>query len=499
MLLQFAMIYFLVKRSADDIHDFHVLNMFNVFDFHREYISSSTTTVSVPNTLDFRPYFVKYYYLDSSDIFKFFEDCPIADWAKNSPEHYFMNQLQLNRNGNRVWNCSSAEMVVIPLSLGNWYRNRCGLGAKWKSTLSDKALVARVNQRIFGDPNSCWNTEPRTRPFHLLLIGDWKGRQYLKFISKLRVPNGAYPAQMWFRHKFVFVDTWSDSWVKSKKAMVTLSNGFTSVASYAMTRTKPILNATSSSTKALKTNISKYQLGPNKLPEITIHSNFSEWKQRKFTLFLMGQADDREAYTLRRVALEQLPFDNNVLIQTTNSDDTDNWRFTECQRTFGEIVNFPCSMRASAEKYLYYLTQSRFNLMFRGDEPCSSRFYDALAFNVINIVISDGFDGCVIGRTLITKEQQNLLYLTVKEKDFKENATESIYREIDKFNDSHFERMLKEIEKMKPYLLWDSYRSETAEMVLFEAFMKVNRPYLKMMGRDRMKIAQQYLDRGYEY
>ena len=65
-----------------------------------------------------------------------------------------------------------------------------------------------------------------------------------------------------------------------------------------------------------------------------------------------------------------------------------------------------------------------------------------------------------------------MLYLTVKEEAFRANPTDSIYREINKFNDSHFERMLKEIEKWKPYLLWDSYRSETAETVLLEAFNK---------------------------
>ena len=75
--------------------------------------------------------FVKYYYYeplwdDSDDIFKFFEECPIGNWAKNSPEHYFMNQLQLNRNGNRVWDCSAAEIVVIPISLGNYAGTRCG-------------------------------------------------------------------------------------------------------------------------------------------------------------------------------------------------------------------------------------------------------------------------------------------------------------------------------------------------------------------------------------
>ena len=479
--------------------------------------------------VDLASNFVKYYYYeplwdDSDDIFKFFEECPIGNWAKNSPEHYLMNQLQLNRNGNRVWDCSAAEIVVIPISLGNYAGTRCGVQLQgesaWESVESkmDNAIIDRINRRIFGDPNSCWNIEPRTRPFHLLLVGDWKGRKFIRSMSG-PVPTAAptkspsesptahslisslfnrfrshfesektknnnqsqttkstyYGAHKWFDHKLIFVDTWTDSWIKSKKQMVTLSNGFTSMASFRMTMLKQVMSGLPTLSKELEIDVSGSKLGPNELPEITIRSNFEEWKQRKFNLFLMGQADEREAYTLRRMALRQLPFEDNVLIQTGR--ETDKWRMTECRETPDGMGHefYPCSMGAHARKYMNLLARSRFNLMFRGDEPCSSRFYDGLAFNVINIVISDGFDGCVIGRSLLTEQQRNMLYLTVREQDFRANATASIYNEINRFNDAHFERMLKEIDKWKPYLLWDSYRSETAEFVLLEAFKKVKR------------------------
>ena len=279
-----------------------------------------------------------------------------------------------------------------------------------------------------------------------------------------------YGAHKWFDNKFIFVDTWTDSWIKSGKQMVTVSNGFTSMASFRTEMLKQVMNRLPTPSKELEIDVSGSKLGPNNLMEITIHSDFREWKQRKFNLFLMGQADEREAYTLRRIALRQLPFEDNVLIQTGR--DTDKWRLTECRETPDGLGHefYPCCMGAHARKYMNLLARSRFNLMFRGDEPCSSRFYDGLAFNVINIVISDGFDGCVIGRNLMTEQQRNMLYLTVKEEDFRANATASIYNEINKFNDSHYERMLKEIDKWKPYLLWDSCRSETAEIVLLEAF-----------------------------
>ena len=92
-------------------------------------INGTDSVLPSSNSIDnLRSHFVKYYYYeplrdDPDDIFKFFEECSIAIWAKNSPEHYLINQLQLNRNGNRVWDCSAAETVVIPISLGNWRRD----------------------------------------------------------------------------------------------------------------------------------------------------------------------------------------------------------------------------------------------------------------------------------------------------------------------------------------------------------------------------------------
>ena len=444
----------------------------------KEEIDDSQSTYS--EFVDLRSDFVKYYYYeplrdDPDDILKFFEECPIVEgvWSKSSPEHYFMNQLQLNRNGNRVWNCSRAQILVIPISLGNWHRNKCGVDVK-NEIVGGVQLMKRINKKIFENPSSCWNVAPETRPFHMVMVGGSAGRSLLRKLYRAKPMywrgtgdeikyslNPNERVRQWLEYKLIFADSWSDSWLRSRgKSVVMVSTGFTSLASKSVSMTNQILNERLSS-----------RLSSKELPEITIHHNFEEWKQRKFNLFLMGQADDREAYSLRRMALRQLAAQNNVLIQTGSSD---TFRLSDCRRDRNgvDIDFFPCAMTASSREYIHYLAQSQFNLMFGGDDPCSSRFYDGLAFNAINIVISDGFDGCLIGRSLMTEQQRNMLYLTVKEEDFRAHSTESIYREINKFNDSDFERMLEEIEKWKPYLLWDSYRSETAETVLLEGYRK---------------------------
>ena len=45
---------------------------------------------------------------DPDDMFIFFEECPLEIWAKNSPKHYLMNQLQL-----KSWSFRSAWGVGV--------------------------------------------------------------------------------------------------------------------------------------------------------------------------------------------------------------------------------------------------------------------------------------------------------------------------------------------------------------------------------------------------
>ena len=145
LLLQFRMIY-VSKSEADGDSKVILVPM----------PSNDVNDSMLPHQfVDLRSNFVKYYYYESlwhdpEDIFKFFEECPIRDWAKNSPALYLMKQLQLNRNGNRVWDCSAAEIVVIPISLGNYAGTRCGKVHKdwifWVSQCTQSNMCTQCNQ-----------------------------------------------------------------------------------------------------------------------------------------------------------------------------------------------------------------------------------------------------------------------------------------------------------------------------------------------------------------
>mmetsp|Transcript_73800 Transcript_73800/g.117672 ORF Transcript_73800/g.117672 Transcript_73800/m.117672 type:complete len:113 (-) Transcript_73800:22-360(-) len=108
--------------------------------------------------------------------------------------------------------------------------------------------------------------------------------------------------------------------------------------------------------------------------------------------------------------------------------------------------------------------------MFAGDEPCSSRFYDALALDVINIVISDGFQSCLIGRHVIGEWDQ--MFLQVPEQDFLSDPYKAVNAVLAQYNETDFERMLQRIDRWKPSILWDVVNSTADQTLLQDALAK---------------------------
>lgn len=69
--------------------------------------------------------------------------------------------------------------------------------------------------------------------------------------------------------------------------------------------------------------------------------------------------------------------------------------YNESSQESIEVPSMPCVMDPNLSKqfnqdnklYLYGLKNSKFNLMIRGDSPTSGKFYDSIAFNIINIFV----------------------------------------------------------------------------------------------------------------
>eukprot|EP00483_Globobulimina_turgida_P008385 UN08402 len=161
-----------------------------------------------------------------------------------------------------------------------------------------------------------------------MIVGGSKGRMLIQ--SK------------WVENKFIFADSYAPSIIENKfdtlnkqnkhnkrkiyldpnnPDLCVISTGFTSLIS------TPSL--TVNELKALQLNVTKTKerLSPkpfagfpsNFLPQ-TYVNNIANWKNRKYNLFFMGQADGRDAYELRRIGLNTLNYSqSNVLIQTSQN------------------------------------------------------------------------------------------------------------------------------------------------------------------------------------
>ena len=118
--------------------------------------------------------------------------------------------------------------------------------------------------------------------------------------------------------------------------------------------------------------------------------------------------------------------------------------------------------------YAELLSRSKFNLMIRGDDSCSSRFWDAISMNVINIVISDEFAGfhyCLSSYNGF-KIPWNEMFLWISEKEFEKNPRFALSSLLSKYTTQHFIDMLQLIDLYKKYILWDITDSQVAYTIL---------------------------------
>jgi hypothetical protein len=133
-----------------------------------------------------------------------------------------------------------------------------------------------------------------------------------------------------------------------------------------------------------------------------------EWKSRKHSLFMMGQADSRHAYRERRIALRKLrdAFPDAVLVQTGDMNFT-HWEAQDpldtpdlleelpmCSDlgTFAGCRRTPASSKDYVDDYIALGRDSKFVLALHGDTPSSSRVYDAFQFGAVPIFVAPGWD-----------------------------------------------------------------------------------------------------------
>jgi Exostosin family len=131
-------------------------------------------------------------------------------------------------------------------------------------------------------------------------------------------------------------------------------------------------------------------------PYVDKHFNTSkvathkQFRERKFTLFFMGQVTARGAYGTRRRVGEAVIAAKSMKAMYASSAKPGSAYTATCAAgcaAKGRCVG--CTMpRQQWHHYEEYLADSQFSLMISGDTPSSSRLYDAISSGAIPILVS---------------------------------------------------------------------------------------------------------------
>lgn len=133
---------------------------------------------------------------------------------------------------------------------------------------------------------------------------------------------------------------------------------------------------------------------------MNIDETYKDFQSREYSLFFMGS----RSHSIRARALNYMtrPLITNLNpfgIVRPRSDERKgilpNCTYNENSKESIIVPSMPCLMDSNLSKqlnkdnklYLHGLKNSKFNLMIRGDSPTSGKFYDSIAFNMINIFV----------------------------------------------------------------------------------------------------------------
>eukprot|EP01068_Selenidium_serpulae_P018628 Selendium_serpulae@DN6472_c0_g1_i1.p1 len=241
-----------------------------------------------------------------------------------------------------------------------------------------------------------------------------------------------------------------------------------------------------------------------RVPKTTSYGPFNDppsdeaWNGRQTDYFFVGQSDTRPAYTSRHLFLEAAnlslkrrggihsgpyaaPRNDSIseayethlsLIAVSSSAKDAVGDLPECTDTDS---NYGCRSDPSTEFYYNELSNSRYNLMFRGDDYSSKRIYDSLQTGAINLMISDGVVPEVLAFQCIVP-WLDMIY-QIPEAVFNNDPIGTLNKFDAKFGKSGFERasVSKTFDRINRHVadvIWDLEDSRVAINALFTAARK---------------------------
>eukprot|EP00192_Tetraselmis_astigmatica_P005481 CAMPEP_0117671574 /NCGR_PEP_ID=MMETSP0804-20121206/13409_1 /TAXON_ID=1074897 /ORGANISM="Tetraselmis astigmatica, Strain CCMP880" /LENGTH=528 /DNA_ID=CAMNT_0005480049 /DNA_START=341 /DNA_END=1928 /DNA_ORIENTATION=+ len=208
-------------------------------------------------------------------------------------------------------------------------------------------------------------------------------------------------------------------------------------------------------------------------PDLHQEDTFEEFMtKRDYNMFLMGQADNRVAYMSRRLAITQAHevYPPNFMIASSAHP-----RQVLPPRCTGdpEQWNGCFKFHTGIPSHLYskFLRRSKLSLMIAGDDPSSSRFYDALTLGAPNVVISEGwYDQSAPFRCRVPYDEISYF---LNEADFQAATYSATTKAMKQLYDNNAELLRRIWEAQRKYakdLVWHVPGSRVAGNVLEQAF-----------------------------
>uniref|UniRef100_A0A061SF85 Uncharacterized protein n=1 Tax=Tetraselmis sp. GSL018 TaxID=582737 RepID=A0A061SF85_9CHLO len=327
------------------------------------------------------------------------------------PELFWLQQLQ--QHPQRVLDPAAAQLFVLPVFLAANARGICG---------NKLANLRRVVQAL---KSSKWYLKRQGRD-HMFISVDYNTQKFF-YDYRVQMPTGIRGAvnQFWYTTRnFILGAKMRTGNLHSTLFHASRSKGRciipVPVASAFGIRRESCRMVPSSGSRVSDLDGPIFRCRPAGLePDFETYLG-----SRSYTLFFAGQADSRSAYTARRVAVESVPKSlgpsflavvnrkakNSTCLESSHADNV--CYINQTNLTF----------------YGDNLIRSKFSLFIRGDDPNSSRLYDAFASGTLSVKISDGFYRHVAAFTCALPWRKSLLSLN--ENRFLEKPEEELERAL---------------------------------------------------------------------
>eukprot|EP01083_Nonionella_stella_P000169 499_1 len=150
-----------------------------------------------------------------------------------------------------------------------------------------------------------------------------------------------------------------------------------------------------------------------------------------------------------------------------------------CNASLGrlEALQSPCGLNQETydrlngnnELYTFGLKHSQFNLMIHGDTPTSGKFYDSIAFNLINIIIGMNKDESYLYLPFTDIVPYEKFVFFVNTTRFREHGLAELMKIVYETPEQQIQEMISYMTRYKRYLLWDHKDSLVVDSIMRQA------------------------------